>query len=227
MSDEPGDRSGEGGQGGGNGPAGGGQPAGGPPQGAGAPQGQPAGGYQRGPGVGDIFSMPETMDEIKLGVGLYTAIGLGVAVAAILMSLLQGVGGAVIGGILLIGSMALGPGIGAILALRQDEELEDQPDNIVYANAGATTAIGTIVLGIIGGIGVTVGGQLASPGMGGGGMGGGMSVGTSGIGNLILPLILIGISAAVTAVFTIWLVRSLLAPNPVPAGQGAPQHGAP
>jgi len=218
MADTPGDEAEEHAQGGANQP-------GRQVQGAGGPQGQAPGGYQRGPSVGDIFSMPDTMDEMKLGVGIFTAIGVGVAIAAILMSLFQGAGGAVIGGILLIGSMALGPGIGALLGLRQDDELEDQPDTIVSANAGVTTAIGTIVLGLVGAIGVTVGGQLAMGGAGGGGFGGGMSgVGTGGLGNLILPLLLIGISAGVTAALTVWIVRSLLAPNPVPPAQGAHQR---
>lgn len=209
---------------------------GGQPQGGGGAAGQPQGGqaaggsqqgaYQRGPSVTDIFSIKDTMDELKLGVAVFAAVGIGVAIAAILTPLIQGAAGLSTTLVLVMGSLALGPGLGAIIALRQEGELEDQPNNLVYANTAVTAAAGTAVMAVIGGLGATVGGSIASPSFGGGGVGGGVGAGGGGLGAVLIPLIVVAIGAAITAIVTVWAIRSLLAPSPAPrpaaGAQGQP-----
>lgn len=222
MSDTPDDGQGER-QSTGNRPQGGQGPP--PQQGGSQPQGEaagaPRGGYQRGPSLGDIFSMPDTKAEMKLGVVLYAAVGVGVAVAGILAPLVQGAAGSFVGGIVLLGSLALGPGIGGLLAIRQEEDLDDVANKLVSANAAVTAAIGTLVLGIIGGLGVTIGSNLAGPSLGGG-TGGGMSVG--GLAQVFIPLIVVAIGAAVTGALMVWAIRGPLSPSPAPAARGGAQQ---
>jgi hypothetical protein len=206
--------------------SGAGPPEDGPPEGgptrddeAGHP---PRQAYDTGPGVGDIFSRPDTKEALKLGVVLYAAVGVGVAVAGILAPLVGGAGGSFVGGIVLLGSLALGPGIGGLLAIRQDENLDDIATTLVYANAATTAAIGTFVLGVIGGLGVTIGSNLAGPSLGGG-TGGGMSVG--GLAQVFVHLIVVAIGAAVTGALLVWVLRGPLSLSPAlaPSG-GAQQH---
>lgn len=54
-----------------------------PPQG-GQPQGQPAP-AQTGPSVGDIFSRPDTMTEIKVGIAVFAMIGAGLGIGVLLI----------------------------------------------------------------------------------------------------------------------------------------------
>lgn len=203
----------------------GGQPAGGQPQ-AGAP---PQGGYQQGPGVGDIFSMPETMDEIKTGVVIFGAIGVGILFAAALAPLL-GAEGAVGASSMVAASLVLGPAIGAGLALRQADELDDLASNLVYATAASTAAIGTLVLGVLAGLGGTLGDALYSPPATGISFDGG-SASVSGGGSaimgldiLLLPLIFVVIGAAITGAVTVWAKDRLLEPSPPAQPRQQPAH---
>jgi hypothetical protein len=200
--------------------------AGGQPQGQ--QQGQPAaqqpqGGYQQGggrqpvqtgPSVGDIFSRPDTKDEIISGVVIYAMVGLGIFLAAFLVPLGANV---FYMATMLAGALALGPTLAVILADRQDEELADVPDNLVYANVAVTALAGTLVFGFLGAFGGAIGNSVGTSGI--------AAAGSFGAGDYILAAILVSIAAAVAAVVVVALNRTVLADSPTPQG-GQPQPPA-
>ena len=199
------------------GPQGQGQPPGGPgPQGA---QGGPQGGYQQGgrrqpvqtgPSVGDIFSRPDTKEEIVSGVVLYAMLGVGLFVAAFLIPLAANV---FTMSFMLFGALALGPLLAVILADRQDEALESVPDTLVYATSAVTALGGTVAYGIIAAIGGAIGDSIGS--------GGGAGLVSAGFspGDYIIGAILVAIAGAVAAAGLVALNRTVLAENPAPQGQ--------
>jgi hypothetical protein len=200
----------------------GGQPQGqqGPPQG-----GQPQGGYQQGgarqpvqtgPSVGDIFSRPDTKDEIVSGVVVYAMVGLGVFLAAFLVPLGANV---FYMATMLAGALALGPTLAVILADRQDDELSDVPDNLVYANVAVTALAGTLVFGFLAAFGGAIGNSVGSSGI--------ATAGSFAAGDYILAVILVSIAAAVAAAAVVALNRTVLADSPAPQGgqQQPPAQG--
>jgi hypothetical protein len=149
---------------------------------------------------------------------------------AVMLTLVLGGVGAFVGGIVALGSLALGPAVAVVVTLRQVRELEDLPDNLLYANTAVTAAAGTVVKILLIGLFLTIGGNSSG---GGGSVGGGpIGGGTPGLGQLLVPLILIAIGAAVAAAVTAWAARNIT-PGPAPmrqpaqAARGAPQGGAP
>ena len=203
----------------------GGQPQGAAGQPQGQPQGQPAaqqpqGGYQQGgprqpvktgPSVGDIFSRPDTKDEIVSGVVVYAMVGLGIFLAAFLVPLGANV---FYMATMLAGALALGPTLAVILAGRQDEELSDVPDTLVYANVAVTALAGTLAFGFLAAIGGAIGDSVGSSAVA---TGGGFAPG-----DYILAAILVSIAAAVAAAAVVALNRTVLADSPAPQG-GQPQ----
>lgn len=209
MSDRQDDTTGDGGRAGEEQPQGG-QPAGGQP-------GQEQA-YRRGPGVGDIFSIPETVNEMKVGLALNVLIGVGLAFVALGLSTLQtgfgsGVGGLVGGGLAMSGPLLLAPLIGVVLGLRQAEVLDDQPGNVLYANALVTTVVGTFLLMLIS---LVLGSIIA----GGGNLG-------DAIGQMLVPFLISAIGAGVVAAGSVWVDTNVLPgpsrPADPQAGQGQPR----
>jgi len=225
---------GQGGQGGrpsagqaGSGSGQGSQPQGGPsgggPRGSARGQGagpgaQPGGQYQgtrqpvqRRPTLGDIFSMPETMDQLKVGVATYLAIGVGLFLAAVLAALVNaGVTGSVVSG-----SLGLAPVVAALLALRQREHITEATAEQRHATGGVTAAVGTLAMGILAGLGGTIANSLASP----------FSAVALGLGDLVVPLFVVTVAAAATAVVLSVLVTTLdrsRGPAGAGGGQGHP-----
>lgn len=196
------------------------QPQGQPRGAGGQPQGQPAaqqpqGGYQQGgarqpvqtgPSVGDIFSRPDTKDEIISGVVVYAMVGLGLLLAAFLVPLGTGV---FYMAAMLAGALALGPTLAVILANRQDDELSDVPNALVYASTAVTALGGTLAFGILAGIGGALGDSLGSSGFG---------AASFSAGDYILATILVAIAAAIVAVVAVAVNRSVLADNPASQG---------
>ncbi|MFB6086968.1 MAG: hypothetical protein ABEJ85_00480 [Haloarculaceae archaeon] len=132
--------------------AGQGQPQGGQPQAAGG--GQPQSGYQQGgaqpvpqESIGDIFSKPNTVDEMKTLLLLYAAmgVGVGIAVAIYINQASQAVGG----GSLVVPLIA-GPLIAAGFGLHSAESLADESDELVYATVSVGCYAGNLVMGILG-----------------------------------------------------------------------------
>lgn len=204
MSDRQDDTTGDGGRAGEEQPQGG-QPAGGQP-------GQEQA-YRRGPGVGDIFSIPETVNEMKVGLALNVLIGVGLAFVALGLSTLQtgfgsGVGGLVGGGLAMSGPLLLAPLIGVVLGLRQAEVLDDQPGNVLYANALVTTVVGTFLLMLIS---LVLGSIIA----GGGNLG-------DAIGQMLVPFLISAIGAGVVAAGSVWVDTNVL---PGPSRPADPQAG--
>jgi hypothetical protein len=183
----------------------GGQPQGAPAQGGqgqGYQQGPPQGGYQTGPGVGDILNIPETKTEMKVGILLNVLLSVGFAFAALGVSTIStgfGTGLGSLGGVT-GGAMAITPLVGVLLGLRQSDVLDDQPLSLVYANAGVTTAVGTFVLllltMILGLIIAGASGQLGNV-----------------LGQMLLPYIITVVGAGLVAAGAVWTDRNVL-PGP-------------
>ncbi|MEF8908495.1 MAG: hypothetical protein V5A13_11580, partial [Haloarculaceae archaeon] len=162
---------------------------------------------QTGPSVGDIFSRPDTKDEIVSGVVVYAMVGLGIFLAAFLVPLGANV---FYMATMLAGALALGPTLAVILADRQDGELSDVPDNLVYANVAVTALAGTLVFGFLAGFGGAIGNSVGSSGI--------ATAASFAPGDYILAAILVSIAAAIAAVVTVALNRTVLADSPAPRG---------
>lgn len=186
-----------------------------PPGQSNQPQGQPprGGAAQTGPSVGDIFSRPSTKGEIQIGVAVFALVGVGIGLGVLLSGSLSdmGVGFATFA---LLGSLALAPPIAGVLALRQAEELGDEPDNLRYASAGVTAFAGGLVMYIVEFVLALIGLPTVS---------GASTAGAPELGTILLPIIVIAIGAAVTAAGVVWAVDNLGASGAqAPAGQANP-----
>jgi hypothetical protein len=201
-------------------PAQGQAPQGQPAQGGAQPQGQaPQGQAQRapvdtGPSVGDIFSRNDTLDQIKLGVVMYAIVGFGLGLG------LFGIGNAFSGGsgtaaafasgLAIFGSigapLAIGPLLAYFIGGEIGNELADVEDNLVFATAGVTALGGSIVAFFLSWIML------------------GLGAGSVSFNNIILPIILSGIGAAIVAVGRIWAEENLLGPSGAPPQQGRQQY---
>lgn len=177
----------------------------------GQPQGQPAGqqAYRQGPGVGDIFSIPETVNEMKIGVALNVLLAVGLAIAGLGLSMQQtsGFGAATGLAMLSTGAVVLAPLVGVVLGLRQAEILDDQPGNVLYANALVTSVVGTFLLMLVSLV-------LISIIVGSGNLG-------NAIGQMLVPYVVTAIGAGVVAAGSVWVEQNVL-PGP---SQPAPQQG--
>lgn len=236
MSDTPNDSSGDGTQGeqpedgqppGGQAPRGqatGGQgaqpqgqpPAGQAPQGGAQPQGQPPqANYQTGPSITDIFNRPTTMGEMKTGVAIFAIIGFGLGLGVMLTGSLSTTG-QVFAALALLGSFSLAAPIAGLLALRQADALEDQPDNFKYATAAVTGFAGSLVMYII----VFVFALIGLPSSNGSTISGAAPE----LGDVFVPIIVIALGAAVTAAGVLWALDNLRVGNASPAHGGAPNQ---
>jgi hypothetical protein len=117
---------------------------------------------------------------------------------------------AIAGGFAVLGTIGAPLAVSAALALligrNIGEELDDVMDNLVFATAGVTTAVGTIVTYFI---------TIIMLGLG---------TGSISFNNLILPIILGAIGSAVIAAGTLWAEENLLGPSGVPPQQGQQQY---
>lgn len=200
MSDEPGDTAGEGGRDSET------QAPGEQPRGATAPPNQ-QGAYQQGPGLGDVFNRPETVTELKVGLLAYAAIAVGLGIGAFGLTTAGGGAGMMAASFVVLLTMLspfiLGAAIAGVLGLRQARVLEDQPDNLLLGTAAATGFGGTIVMFVVG----FVFSMLAAGGGGGGG-------GGNAIGQLIVPLLMVCIGAAIAGAGCAWASRNILPTQP-------------
>lgn len=176
--------------------------------------GQPQQAYRRGPGIGDIFSIPETKNEMKIGLALNVLLSVGLAFVALGLSTMQtgfggGFGGVVGGGLAFTGPLLLAPLIGVVIGLRQADVLEDQPGNILYANALVTTVVGTFLLMLIS---MILGSIIA---------GGAGNIGQA-IGQMLLPFLISAIGAGLVAAGAVWVDTNVV---PGPARPAQPQAG--
>ena len=150
MSDQPGD-DGYGGQNSGGGQPPNNQPQGGQPQGGQYPGGQQQqyrGGrgppQQAGTGVGDIFNREDTKDQIKQGIVLFAAIGVGLGLIIILGDALadQRIAGWSSGP--LLASL-----ITVLVAQNHTDALAGVEDSLAYATPAVTAAAGTLVISVL------------------------------------------------------------------------------
>lgn len=191
-------------------------PAGQGPQPQGASQAPPHGGYRAGPGPGDILNIPETKNELKVGIVLNLLLSVGLAVAGLGVSTISGFapGFGGLGTAMSVptsGALLLSPLVGVLLGLRQADVLEDQPDTLVYTNAGATAGIGAFALLVVSlFLAVVIAG--ASAGLG------------NALGQLMLPYVITAVGAGLVAAGAAWTERNLL---PGPARANAPRQNRP
>ncbi len=166
--------------------------------------------FETGPGLGEIFNRPETTTELKIGVALNVLMGVGIAFVALGLSMQSGggsIGGFFGGSLALIGPLVLAPLVGVVIGLRQADVLDDQPDNLLYANAAATTIAGTflfMLVSMILGLIVVGSGNLGQV-----------------VGQAILPFFVAAIGAGVVAGGTCWVDRNMLPSPSRPRGQGS------
>lgn len=191
-----------------------------PPQDGRVPGGQPPQGQQQrapvqtGPSVSDIFSRDDTLDQIKLGVAMYALVGVGVGLGMFgIGSAFSGqsgsLGSALGAAFATAGTIGVPISVSAILAMllgrEIGDELSDLDDNMVFATAGVTALAGSIVTFLISWLLL------------------GLGTGTISFGDLILPIILAGLGAAIIAAGTIWIEENLLEPSGAPS-QGRQQY---
>jgi hypothetical protein len=161
--------------------------------------------------MGDIFSIPETKNEMKIGVLLSVLLSVGLAFGALgLTTMSTGIGGigAGFGSIGISGAIVLAPVLGLFLGVRQADVLEDQPGNIPLGNAAVTAFIGSFVfllLSLL--LGLIISGSTGSLG--------------NVLGQMILPYLITAIGAAVVAAGSAWAVRNV---RPGPSRAQAPQQ---
>jgi|GEM_PF-2052751 len=137
----------------------GGQPQGGQPQGAPPQGGQPAGGYQqgrapRGESVGDIFSKPSTLEQIKVTVAVFALAGVAVGFAGFITAsqLSSGSGqfSTDYGPYAVAAILAVGPLLAVPLGLRVIDALATTvPDQQAFATAAVGALAGNIVMQLI------------------------------------------------------------------------------
>lgn len=154
--------------------------------------------FETGPGLGEIFNRPEMINELQIGVALNGLMGVGIAFVALGLSMQSGggsIGGFFGGSLALIGPLVLAPLVGVVIGLRQADVLDDQPDNLLYANAAATAIAGTFLFMLVS----TILGLIV---VGSGNLG-------QAIGQAVLPFIVAAIGAGVVAGGTCWVDRNI------------------
>ena len=189
-------------------------------QAQGSPQqpGQPQGGYQQGqqqvqtgPSIGDIFNRQDTMAEIKYGVVILALLGVGIGIGmfGVTNALTGGAGGG-FAGLSLLSLLALPFVVGVIgtmvLAERQNDDLDEVANNLVYATIAVTGFVGTVVAFLIAWI-------LA-----------GLGAGNVGFNGIFVPMLLGALGAAVAGAGVVWADRSLLSSSPAQAQQPQPHQ---
>jgi hypothetical protein len=165
-----------------------------------------------GPGIGDIFSRNDTLDEIKFGVALYALVGFGIGLPMFALGSaaggsqgLQGLGAAIAAAGSVGAPIAVSAVLGLLLGDRIGEELSEIPDNLVLATAGVVGVAGGIITFLISWVMLGIG------------------AGSVSFNNFILPLVLTAIGAAIIAVGRIWIEENLIGQS-VPAQQPPQQQ---
>jgi hypothetical protein len=157
---------------------------------------------QTGPSIGDIFNRGDTMREIKAGVVLHAVLGVGIGLGMLgVTNSVSGGAGGFAGAVSLLSLVAIPIVVGVVGAvvasLRQNEELGDVANNLVYGTSAVTGFVGTIVTFIIAWIlaGVSFDGVFG-------------------------PMILGALGAAIAGAGTVWTHRGYLADTGRQSRQG-------
>lgn len=144
-----------------------------------------------GPGAGDIFSRSDTKSEITVGTAVFALVGVGLGLGALLAEILEE--GSIFNFIGAYNSgLLFAPLLGVYIAQRQNEALSDLADNVALATAAVTGFVGTIVFGLV----VWLFGEISFDTF-------------PEIGDMLLPVIGLGIGVAVAAAGAVWATRNL------------------
>ena len=140
------------------------------------------------PGMGDIFNRDDTKDEVKIGVVLFALVGVGLGVGVLLADVFEDF----MFFESLFHAIILAPLIAVLVGQRTSERLEDVPDNLAFGTAGITALAGTVVFGLL----VWLFAEIIEDG--------------GDLGDMLLPVIGVGIGAAIAAVGMVWVSRNLI-----------------
>jgi len=140
------------------------------------------------PGMADIFNRDDTKDELKIGVVLFSLVGLGLGLGMLLADIFEE-------GVLTnqTAGIYLAPLLAIIVAQRISDVLTDLPDNLALGTAAVTALAGTVVLGLI----AWIFNEITFDA-------------TFDLGDFLLPLIGMAIGAAVVGAGMVWVNRNLL-----------------
>ena len=142
------------------------------------------------PGLGDIFNRTDTKTELKLGVAVFGLVGVGLGLGVVLADAFES---GVFGWGLLAAGIVLAPLLAVLIGQRQSGELAGLPDNVTYGTAAITAIAGTLTLGVV----VWVFGGILD------------DFAVPDLGDFLLPVIGMGLGAAVAAVGVIWVMENL------------------
>lgn len=144
-----------------------------------------------GPSMGDIFNRTDTKNEIKIGVVFFALVGLGLGLGAFVAQALESDFERMAMELLMVG-LILPSLVAVLIAQRQSSELGDLPDNLAFGTAGVTALAGTLVLGLL----IWLFGEMIAD--------------FGDLGDILLPLVGLGIGAAAVSVGMIWVMRNLI-----------------
>ena len=144
-----------------------------------------------GPSMGDIFNRTDTKNEIKIGVVFFALVGLGLGLGAFVAQALESDFEFLAMELLTIG-LILPSLVAVLIAQRQSNALGDLPDNLAFGTAGVTALAGTLVLGLV----LWLFGEMIDD--------------FGDLGDILLPLVGLGIGAAAVSVGMIWVMRNLI-----------------
>ncbi|WP_254861809.1 hypothetical protein [Halovivax gelatinilyticus] len=142
--------------------------------------------------MGDIFNREDTKNELKIGVVFFALAGLGVGLGVFLAEALES-DFAEMAFYILAAGFTLPVLVAIVTAQRQASELSELPDNLVLGTAGVTAIAGTLVMGLL----LWLFGEMAFDNFGD-------------LGDIILPLVGLGIGAGAAAAGMVWVMRNLI-----------------
>ncbi len=160
----------------------------------------PTRGVGGGPSPGDIFSLPETLAQIKATALVYVVVAIGYAVIAAGIGTFGGggAGGLAVGATVLISLVlvVISPVLAVLHGYRHTALLSELPDNVLYATTATANAVGVLALFVVAAIFAFA---AASPSS---------DVGRA-IGDSVVPVIVVMIGVAIISAGTAWATRSM------------------
>jgi hypothetical protein len=152
------------------------------------------------PGPGDIFSLPETLSQIKETALSYVVLAIGYAVIAAGIGTFggSGAGGMAVGAMALISlvMVVLAPILAVFHGYRHADIFSELPDDVVYATTAVANAMGVVALFVV----ATIFAFAAAPPA--------MDVGGA-IGESVVPLIVVMFGVGIISAGTVWTTRRL------------------
>ena len=141
------------------------------------------------PGIAEIFNRDDTKDEMKVGVVLFSLVGVGLGLGVLLADIFEDGAFTLTLGL----GIMLAPLIGVLIGQRVSAELSDLDDTMTFGTAGTAAFGGTLVFGLVLWLFNEIVTDTAAD-----------------LGDILLPIIGIAIGTAIAAVATVWVSRNLI-----------------